>query len=77
METNAVADPDLQIRGEGHGHPDPRPCDKRGDSVSNKMFSALWAPVWSKNKEGLGPLGPSPGSATIMCWWVSLVKPAT
>ena len=23
METNAVAVPDLQIRGEGHGHPDP------------------------------------------------------
>ena len=23
METNAVVDPNLQLRGEGHGHPDP------------------------------------------------------
>ena len=32
--------------------------------VSKKCFSALWAPVWSKNKGP--PSGPSPGSATAM-----------
>ena len=62
LETNAVADPDLQIRGEGHSHPDP--VIRGGELVSNKIFSALHAPVWSKNMGGLGPSGPSPGSAT-------------
>ena len=44
-----------------------RPLDKAGGAVSKKMFSALRASVWSKNKgeEGAGPLGPSPGSATV------------
>ena len=33
--------------------------------VSKKKFLALWASIWSKYEEGgLGPLGPSPGSAT-------------
>ena len=46
-----MADPDLQIRGEGwggggDGHPDP---DVGGPGLKN-FFSALWASVWSKNK---------------------------
>ena len=58
----SVADPDLQIRkGRVPGHPDP---DIRGDPGSPKnYFLALRASVWSKNMEGPGPLGPSPGSA--------------
>ena len=35
-----------------------RPFD-RGGAVSKKFFFALWASVWSKNKEGPGP-SPSP-----------------
>ena len=35
-----------------------------GGSVSKKIFSALWASVWSKNKGG--PPGPAPASATAM-----------
>ena len=34
-----MADPDLQIRGEGHSHPDP--VIRGGELVSNKIFSAL------------------------------------
>ena len=58
-----MGDPDLQIRGRGA---DP---DIKGGAVSKKIFSALWASVWSKNKggQGPGPLGPSPGSATAKC----------
>ena len=37
---HTVADPDLQIKG------------GRGEGVSKKIFSALWASVWSKNKGG-------------------------
>ena len=40
-----------------------RPLDK-GVSGLQKNFSALRASVWSKNKVGPAPLGPSPGSAT-------------
>ena len=50
-----MPDPDLEIRGRGAG------------SVSKNFFSALWASVWSKNKRGVGPLGPSLGSATDYC----------
>ena len=61
-----MPDPDLEIKGGGRLF---RPLDKRGGGgwgapVSKKLFSALWASVWPKNKEG-GP-GPSPGSATAM-----------
>ena len=35
-----------------------------GGGVLKKIVSSLRASVWSKNKGGLGPLGPSPGSAT-------------
>ena len=55
-----VADPDLQIRvGGGRSF---RPWDKEG--AASKRFSALRASVWSKNKGGLSPPGPFPGSAT-------------
>ena len=47
-----MADPDAEIRGGG----DP--------GLKKNFFSALWASFWSKNKGGLGPPGPSPGSAT-------------
>ena len=46
-----VPDPNLEIRW-------------GGGIVSKKIFSAFWASVWSKNKEGAGPPVPSPGSAT-------------
>ena len=49
----AVPEPDLEIRGEGPGHPDPEP----GRSPKN-FSSAHRASVWSKNKGG------APGSAT-------------
>ena len=68
-----VADPDPQIRGKGRaggqvqgGHPDP---EIRGSSVSKKIFSALRASVWSKNRGGggAGSPGPLPRSATVFC----------
>ena len=46
-----LADPDAEIRGGDPG-------------LQKNFFSALWASFWSKNKGGLGPPGPSPGSAT-------------
>ena len=54
-----MADPDLQIRRGGGGHPDP---EIRGGGPQKKTFSALWASFSSKNKERRPP--PSPGSAT-------------
>ena len=56
-----VADLDLQIS-RGGGLLDPEIRD--GGGVLKKIVSSLRASVWSKNKGGLGPLGPSPGSAT-------------
>ena len=52
-----MTDPDLEIRGGGgSGHPDP---EIRGRTVPPQIFSAPWAPFWSKNKgEGAGPLAP-------------------
>ena len=46
-----------------------RSWDKRGrgGSLQKHFFFALWASVWSKNRAGVGgvgPLGPSPRSAT-------------
>ena len=49
-----------RYKGGGGSHPDP---DKRGGLVSEKVFSALCASVWSK-KRGEPPPGPSPGSTT-------------
>ena len=46
-----MTDPDLHIRGGGWG------------ASPKKVFSALGASFWSKNK-GAGPPGPYPGSAT-------------
>ena len=54
------ADAELQIRG-GTAHPDP---EIRGAPSLRKIFPALWASVWSKNKGRPGPSGPSPASAT-------------
>ena len=54
-----VPGPDLEIRG-GDGHPDPY-IRGEGRPVSKKNFSALRAPVWSKNKGGGGgDLDPPP-----------------
>ena len=62
-----VADPDLQIRGEGGG-------------LKKKIFSALWASVSSKNKGGGGAppgyatakfsreKGPSDHACTLQCF---------
>ena len=58
-----MADPDLQIRGSGEGgergggHPDP---EIRGKGTLQASV------VWSKNKGGSGPPGPSPGFATVL-----------
>jgi len=43
--------PDLEIRG-GAGHPDLEIRKRGGGAVSQKIFSALWASVWSKDKGG-------------------------
>ena len=40
--------------------------------LQQKNFPALWASVWSKNKGGPGPPGPSPGSTTALN--LSIVK---
>ena len=48
----------------GGGHPDPEMGVGGG---LQKIFSALWASVWSQNKEGgPGPAGPSTRSATAI-----------
>ena len=52
-DARTVADPGLYIRG-GGGHPDP---EIRGDPVL----------LWSKNRGGVDPPGPSSGSATEEC----------
>ena len=69
--TNTVPDPGLEIRGWGESS---RPLDKDGPRLKTpageatsppQKFSALWASVWSKNKEGAPAPAPSPGSATF------------
>ena len=50
-----VADPDLEIRGGGGGHPDP---EIRKGAGLKKFFSALRASVWSQIRGG-PPLDPS------------------
>ena len=60
-----VADPDLQVRPGGGGHPDPK--IRGGEPVSPKnFFQPFRAPFWSKKKWGRRPRppGPSAGSAT-------------
>ena len=54
-----MLDPDLEIGGEGRSS---RLLEKGGGGgeVSKNFFQAVWA----KNKGGLGPPDPSPGSAT-------------
>ena len=53
--TVTVADPDPQISGGGGGvgHPDPETSG--GGGLQKKVFSALRASVWYKNKGGPGP----------------------
>ena len=58
-----MPDPHLEIRGARSS----RPLDKGGGGGGRspkKKNSVLRASVWSKNKGGKGPLGPSPVSAT-------------
>ena len=52
-----MADPDLQIRGEGGTVNQ----TLRGTPVTKKYF---FGPVWFKNKGGAGPPSLSPGSVT-------------
>ena len=62
----AVPDPDLEIM-EGGGGQSSRPLEKGGVQVSQKLFLALQASVWSKNKWGRGRGGgasPSLASTT-------------
>ena len=56
--TSALANPDLQIRGGGGGHPVPE--IRGGNRSQKKFFSALRVSVWSEHKGG----GPCPESAT-------------
>ena len=60
LETS-VLDPDLEISGGGGGGGQTTRFLGKGGAVSRKNFS-----VWSKNRGGAGPPGPSrgPGSAT-------------
>ena len=51
-----MADPDLQIREGGGGHPDPE--IRGGGAVSKKFFSLLRVSFWSKNKGGRAPRAP-------------------
>ena len=46
------------------GHPDPE-MRVGGGAVSKKIFSALRASFWSKNKGGPGQPSSSPGPATV------------
>ena len=56
-----MPDPHLEIRGARSS----RPLDKGGEGgLQKKKNWVLRASVWSKNKGGTGPLGPSPVSAT-------------
>ena len=69
-EQGAVAEPDLEIRGEGGGgHPDPEIRRRRGGQSLKKYFPALRASGWSKNKGGpvprFPPLDPPLGSAEV------------
>ena len=50
-------DPDLEIRGGGGGGALIQSLRKAG-AVSQKIFSALGASVWSKNYGGRAPQGP-------------------
>ena len=62
-----VADSDLQIRGGGGGEAVITPLEKGGPGLKKNFLGALRASVWSKNKRGgggLGPPGPTTGSAT-------------
>ena len=52
------------IRPSEKGGRSSRPWDKGGPGLKKNFFSALRASVWSKNKGGRGPPGPSPGSTT-------------
>ena len=62
----SVADPDLQIRGVP-GNPDP---DIRRGGRSPKKISRPFGPQFGlKIREGPGPPGPSPGSATLYNKW--------
>ena len=63
METNAVEDPDLQIRGEGHGHPDPV---IRGRDLVSKKFLQPFGPQFGVKITG-GPGSPGPFSCICHC----------
>ena len=59
-----MQDPDLRDKGGGRSS---GPLDKAGGRSPKKIFSALRASVWTKNKGGGGggaPPGPYPGSGT-------------
>ena len=58
-----MPDPHLEIRGTRSSRPLDKGAGGRWQSPKKKI-SVLRASVWSKNKGGTGPLGPSPVSAT-------------
>ena len=61
MGLTAVANPDLQIRGGGGGHPDPY---IRGRAVLVFFFALSGLSLVQKKRGGPGPPGPVPGSAS-------------
>ena len=60
-----MTDPDFEISGEGRGRGGGGEGGDGGGGLQKNFFFALWASVWSKNKVGPGPPGPSPGFATV------------
>ena len=50
-----MPDQDLEIKWGGGG-------GGGGTGLEKFFFLALWASVWSKNEEGAGSPGPTPGS---------------
>ena len=70
----SVADPDLQIRRGGSGHPHPE--RRGGDWSPNKLFSALWASFCSKSKGGgAGP--PDPPLSVVAVKSVVAIRAST
>ena len=68
LHENTVADSDLQIRGgaviQTLRYGEGAVSKKKFRPPPKKKISAVRTSVWSKNKGGLGPPDPSPGSAT-------------
>ena len=63
-----MADPDLQITGGGGVHPRPEIREGEGGRPPKKIFSALRASFWSKNKGGSRAPPLDPPLDTVSHW---------